>query len=188
MKVIVGLGNPGRKYSDTRHNIGFRVLEEIARRSSIEKEESRFDAIIGHIRIGGEKVFLVKPLTYMNLCGRAVGEAAEYLSVAWEDVLIVYDDVALPFGKLRMRAKGSAGGHKGLVSVLTRAGTLEVPRLRIGVGAAPAGRGMVSWVLGAFSGEERAELPSLLDRTVDAIANWLDLGTERAMNRVNTSS
>ena len=188
MKIVAGLGNPGPEYVFSRHNAGWLAIDHLLNRFSCGTPRMQFSSMAWSFHHEGEKVLLLKPLTYMNLCGRAVGEAAEYLAVAWEDVLVVYDDVALPFGKLRMRAKGSAGGHKGLVSVLTRAGTLEVPRLRIGVGAAPAGRGMVSWVLGAFSGEERAELPSLLDRTVEAIANWLDLGTERTMNRVNTSS
>ncbi len=137
--------------------------------------------------LNGEKILLLKPLTYMNLSGRAVGEAVDYLSAAWEEVLVVYDDAALPFGKLRMRAKGSAGGHKGLLSILARSGTLEVPRLRIGVGAAPDPRGMVSWVLGNFGREEQKELPSLFDRIEEAVALWVSSGTEKAMNRVNAS-
>ena len=138
--------------------------------------------------LNGEKLLLLKPLTYMNLSGRAVREAAEYFSLSWEeDVLVIYDDVALPYGKLRLRKKGSAGGHKGMLSILGTAGTLEVCRLRIGVGAAPGEKGMVSWVLGAFSGHERSGLPDLLDRAADGVELWCSEGADKAMNTINAT-
>lgn len=133
----------------------------------------------------GEKILLLKPLTYMNLSGKAVCEALHYFSIPWENALVIYDDVALPFGKLRLRKKGSAGGHKGMLSILGMAGTLEVSRLRVGVGAAPDGKGMVSWVLGAFSKEERTALPPLLDEVAEAVEVWCAYGPDKAMNRIN---
>ena len=134
---------------------------------------------------GGEKILLLKPLTWMNLSGTALREAVDYYRLSWGDVLVVYDDVALPFGRLRMRKKGSAGGHKGMISVLSAAGTLEVSRLRVGVGAVPDEKGIISWVLGAFSREERASLPELKDRAAEAATLWISLGPDEVMNRVN---
>jgi len=187
LKIVAGLGNPGPEYVFSRHNAGWLAVDHLANRFSCGTPRMQFSSMVWSFFREGEKVILLKPLTYMNLSGKAVGEAVAYLSAEWEDVLVVYDDVALPFGKLRLRAKGSAGGHKGLLSILGRAGGLEVPRLRIGVGAAPDQRGIVSWVLGNFDKNEQKELPTLLDRTAEAVETWLSSGTEKAMNRVNAS-
>lgn len=187
MKIVAGLGNPGPEYVFSRHNAGWLAVDHLVNRFSCGTPRMQFSSMAWSFFMNGEKILILKPLTYMNLSGKAVGEAVDYLSADWEDVLVVYDDVALPFGKLRMRSKGSAGGHKGLLSILGRAGTLEVPRLRIGVGAAPDARGIVSWVLGNFDKTEQNELPSLLDSTAEAVEEWLSVGTEKAMNLVNAT-
>ncbi|NLX02376.1 MAG: aminoacyl-tRNA hydrolase [Syntrophomonadaceae bacterium] len=183
MKVIVGLGNPGRKYSDTRHNIGFRVLEEIARRSSIEKEESRFDAIIGHIRIGGEKVFLVKPLTYMNLSGKAVQPLMRWFKLDLSDLIVIYDDMDLPPGTLRLRAQGGSGGHKGMASIIERLGSQEFARIRIGIGRPD--NEAIDWVLGKFSPTEQKLMEEVIGQAAAAVECWVKQGIERAMNEYN---
>ena len=183
MKVIVGLGNPGRKYSDTRHNIGFRVLEEIARRSSIEKEESRFDAIIGHIRIGGEKVLLVKPLTYMNLSGKTVQPLARWFKLNLSDLIIIYDDMDLPPGALRLRAQGGSGGHKGMASIIERLGTQEFARIRIGIGR--PNNEAINWVLGRFSPSEQKLMEEVISQAVAAVECWIKQGIDQAMNEYN---
>jgi len=187
LKIIAGLGNPGPEYVFSRHNAGWLVVDHLAGRYSCGSPRMQFSSMAWtHFR-NGEKLLLLKPLTYMNLSGRALREAADYFSLSWEeDVLVVYDDVALPYGKLRLRKKGSAGGHKGMLSVLGTAGTLEVCRLRIGVGAAP-GENMVSWVLGSFSPGERSGLPDLLDRAADAVELWCTEGADKAMNAINAT-
>jgi PTH1 family peptidyl-tRNA hydrolase len=183
MKVIVGLGNPGRKYSDTRHNIGFRALEELARRYTIEKEESRFDSIIGHIRIGGEKVLLVKPLTYMNLSGKAVQPLMHWFKLDLADLMVVYDDMDLSPGTVRLRAQGGSGGHKGMTSIIERLGSKQFARIRIGIGRPD--NDAIDWVLGRFSGDEQKIINEALNRTGDALECWVKQGIERAMNEYN---
>lgn len=183
MKVIVGLGNPGRKYSDTRHNIGFRVLDEIARRSSIEKEESRFDAIIGHIRISGEKVLLVKPLTYMNLSGKAVQPLMRWFKLDLSDLIVIYDDMDLPPGTLRLRAQGGSGGHKGMASIIERLGSQEFARIRIGIGRPD--NEAIDWVLGKFSLTEQKLMEGVIGQAAAAVECWVKQGIERAMNEYN---
>lgn len=188
MKIIAGLGNPGPEYVFSRHNAGWLAVDHLVNRHSCGAPRMQFSSQSWTYFQDGEKVLLLKPLTYMNLSGRAVGEAVNYFSLSWEeDVLIIYDDTALPFGKLRLRKKGSAGGHKGMLSVLGAAKTPKVCRLRIGVGGAPREDGMVSWVLGAFSPPERAEFPALLDQVGDAVEIWRVRGAEEAMNKINGS-
>ena len=183
MKVIVGLGNPGRKYSDTRHNIGFRALEELARRHTIEKEESRFDSIIGHMRIDGEKVLLVKPLTYMNLSGKAVQPLMRWFKLDLAELIVVYDDMDLAPGAVRLRAQGGSGGHKGMTSIIERLGSKEFARIRIGIGR-PDDEA-IDWVLGKFSTAEQKIIKQALDRTGDALECWVRQGIDRAMNEYN---
>lgn len=183
MKVIVGLGNPGRKYSDTRHNIGFRVLEEMARHYSIEKEESRFDAIIGHIRIDGEKVLLVKPLTYMNLSGKAVQPLMHWFKLDLADLIVVYDDMDLTPGTLRLRPQGGSGGHKGMASIIERLGSKEFARIRIGIGRPD--NGAVDWVLGKFNSAEQKVVEEAINQAGDALTCWVKQGIDRAMNEYN---
>jgi PTH1 family peptidyl-tRNA hydrolase len=183
MKVIVGLGNPGRKYSGTRHNIGFRALEEVARRHNVEKEESRFDSIIGHIRIDGEKVLLVKPLTYMNLSGKAVQPLMRWFKLDLAELIVVYDDMDLAPGTVRLRAQGGSGGHKGMTSIIACLGSKDFARIRIGIGR-PENEA-VDWVLGKFSTDEQELMNQALDRTGDVLECWVRQGIDRAMNEYN---
>lgn len=184
MKIIVGLGNPGKDYKNTRHNIGFMVLEELASRYPVEKQESRFDAIIGHIRIGSEKVLLVKPLTYMNLSGRAVQPIMHWYKLELPDMMVVYDDMDLPSADLRIRAKGGTGGHKGMTSISERLASKDFARMRVGIGRPEVGE-TVGWVLGRFSQEEQAEIQIAVKKAADALEKWVKMGIIEAMNAYN---
>lgn len=184
MKIIIGLGNPGRKYKGSRHNIGFRVVEEIARRFPVEKEESRFDAIIGHTRINGEKVLLVKPLTYMNLSGKAVRPLVNWFKADLQDIIVAYDDMDLAPGVLRIREKGGTGGHKGLASVSEWLTSRDFARLRIGVGH-PTEEDVVGWVLGQFDPVEERIIDDAVGNAADALETWIKDGIVKAMNEYN---
>lgn len=183
MKIIVGLGNPGRKYKDTRHNTGYRVVEELASRYNIDKEESKFDAIIGHLRIGSEKVLVVKPLTYMNLSGNAVQPLVNWFKLDLTDLLVVYDDMDLPPGTLRIRSFGGNGGHKGMNSISQRLSSKNFPRVRVGIGRPEDDT--IDWVLGKFTGEEKELIESTVEKAADAIECWIKNGIDTAMNRYN---
>jgi len=183
MKVIVGLGNPGPRYKDTRHNVGFETLEELARRHPVQREESRFDAIIAHFQINQEKVCLLKPLTYMNLSGRAVRAFVSYYKIDLQDLIVIYDDMDLPVGSLRIRSKGGTGGHRGMNSLVENLGTQDFARIRIGIGR-PSGEA-VDWVLGRFSPEEKPLIQKAISRAADAVECWLNHGIDKAMNEYN---
>ncbi|MDD2585719.1 MAG: aminoacyl-tRNA hydrolase [Syntrophomonadaceae bacterium] len=183
MKIIVGLGNPGRKYKDTRHNTGYQVVEELAGRYTIAKEESKFDSIIGHLQIGTEKVLVVKPLTYMNLSGSAVQPLMHWYKLALSDLMVVYDDMDLPTGLLRIRATGGTGGHKGMVSICQRLGSNDFPRIRVGIGR-PADD-TVDWVLGKFYGEEKQIMQATIEKAADALEYWIKNGIVTTMNMYN---
>ncbi len=192
MKLIVGLGNPGRRYAATRHNVGFRVAERFARTHGIALREERFGGIFGRGVVRGEAdealdVGLLLPQTFMNLSGDAVAAALEGLEIedASRDLLVVLDDVDLPFGRLRLRPGGGAGGHRGLAHVLERVGRRDLPRLRFGVGRPAAGSDTVEYVLEPFSAEEERALPALVDRAVRALQAVLLAGLPAAMNRYN---
>src|ERR1051326_595986 len=152
MKLIVGLGNPGKEYAGTRHNVGFEVIELLAKRHNISVSKRDFKSILGEGLIQGERILLLCPMTYMNLSGEAVASAAPFYKIAPQDIIVVLDDVALPPGKMRLRFKGSAGGHNGLANILALLQTTEVPRIRLGVGAARPG-GLVGHVLSRFRRE-----------------------------------
>jgi PTH1 family peptidyl-tRNA hydrolase len=187
MKLIVGLGNPGREYRETRHNVGFMVVEEIARRYALGWSQAPSqvpDAFIAK-RYGTDPVLLAKPLTYMNLSGDAVAALMRYYDVAVGDVLVVIDEAALPFGKLRARARGSAGGHNGLKSVIERLGTTEFARLRLGVGRGDGRRDLSDHVLSIFERGERAELESFITRAADAAEMFAAEGIGKVMNTYN---
>jgi PTH1 family peptidyl-tRNA hydrolase len=187
MKLIVGLGNPGREYRDTRHNVGFMVVEEIARRYALPWAQAPSqipDAFIAK-RFGTEPVLLAKPLTYMNLSGDAVAALMRYYDVPAEDALIVIDEADLPFGKLRARARGSAGGHNGLKSIIERLGTMEFSRLRLGVGRGDDRRKLGDHVLSIFERSERAELESFITRAADAAEMFAAEGILKVMNTYN---
>jgi PTH1 family peptidyl-tRNA hydrolase len=187
VKLIVGLGNPGREYRETRHNVGFMVVDELARRYALSWSQAPSqvpDALVAK-RFGTEPLMLAKPLTYMNLSGGPVAGLCRYFDVASEDLLIVVDEAALPFGRLRARAHGSAGGHNGLKSVIASLGTTAFPRLRLGVGRGDARRELADHVLSMFERRERAELELFIIRAADAAEMFAAEGIVKVMNTYN---
>lgn len=186
MKLVVGLGNPGGKYAATRHNVGFRVVDELSRRHGIDLSRARFSGLVGNGAVGSEQVLLLKPGTFMNLSGRSVREAATFYKIEPTDLLVVSDDMALPLGRLRLRKAGSAGGHHGLASVIAELGTEAFTRLRIGIEQV-AGERMVGHVLGAFTEREEELMGPAVLSAADAVECWLAEGIDTAMNRYNKS-
>ena len=184
MKIVVGLGNPGPEYRNTRHNIGFRVLEQLAARHRVERQESKYDSIIAEIRIKGERILLVKPLTYMNLSGRSVQPLVHWHKLDLADLMVIYDDMDLPVGSLRIRANGGSGGHKGMKSIIGRLNTEEFSRVRIGIGR-PDQHDPTDWVLGRFSGTEKELIESTVNKAADAVETWITKGLSEAMNAYN---
>ncbi len=184
MKLILGLGNPGAEYKGTRHNVGFEVIEELADRHGIAVRKRSLRSVMGDGIIESEKVILARPMTYMNLSGEAAAGICGMYKIAPEDVIVVVDDVALPVGKLRLRLKGSTGGHNGLTSIERHLQTREYPRIRIGVGVAQNGQ-MVGHVLGKFKPAEREAVAEAIDRAADAVEAALREGFEKAMNLFN---
>jgi PTH1 family peptidyl-tRNA hydrolase len=185
-RLIVGLGNPGREYRDTRHNAGFMVIEALAKRWQVPESRKRFRSEIAEVRLGDRRIALQMPQTYMNDSGIAVREAMNWYKVRPEQILIVVDDLDLPFGQLRLRVRGSAGGHNGLSSIFQQTGGSEIPRLRIGIGRSQAATR--SYVLSRFTEAERAELDGVIAAACDAVQLWLDEGALEAMNRINGQS
>ena len=184
MKAIVGLGNPGSQYKGTRHNVGFDVIDEIARRQSVGFESAPAEALIAKWRRPEEAVLLVKPLTFMNLSGQAIGELARYFKIEVTDLIVVVDEVHLPLGKLRARKRGSAGGHNGLKSVIAHLGD-EFARLRLGVGRGADQRNMADHVLSRFEKDEMAEVERMTARAADAAEMFITSGIEAVMNAFN---
>jgi len=185
MKIIAGLGNPGKQYEETRHNLGFAVTDELARRYSVECNRSAFRSLFGSVVIAGEKCILLKPMTYVNLSGEAVGAAWRYFRCGLDDLMVICDDLNLPLGRLRLRRKGSSGGHKGLRSVIKALGTEEFARLRIGIGNEITGDAR-DFVLSRFSEEEAPVAQEAVSRAADAVEMWVEHGVERAMNCFNS--
>ena len=187
MKLIVGLGNPGREYEHTRHNVGFQVAEELAQRYRVKlKNHSKWKARAAKIADIGDGVLLAEPTTFMNLSGWAVREIAGFHKLSPSDVLVVVDDADLPLGRLRMRTSGSAGGHNGLKSVIQELGTVEFPRLRVGVGRQPGE--LKNHVLGRFSADEKAQIDAAVKRAADAAEMFAKEDILAAMNRYNAAS
>ena len=187
MKLIVGLGNPGREYEHTRHNVGFQVAEELAQRYRVTlKNHSKWKARAAKIADIGDGVFLAEPTTFMNLSGWAVREIAGFHKLSPSDLLVVVDDADLPLGRLRMRTSGSAGGHNGLKSVIQELGTVEFPRLRVGVGRQPGE--MKNHVLGRFSADEKAQIDAAVKMAADAAEMFAKEDILAAMNRYNAAS
>ena len=184
MRLIAGLGNPGAEYEGTRHNVGFEVINRLARRHNISVQKRGFQCVLGDGNIGAERVILARPMTFMNLSGEAVAALARYYKIETGDIIVILDEIALPTGQLRLRFQGSAGGHNGLASVLKHVQTNEVPRIRIGVGAARPGR-MVGHVLSRFPAEEIAIMEEAYGRAADAAECAVSEGFEMAMNRFN---
>lgn len=187
MYLIVGLGNPTREYEHTRHNIGFDAVELIAGKYGIALKEKDHKAILGKGFIEGEKVILCKPQTYMNLSGESVGSIVNFYKLAPEDeVIIISDDISLNPGQIRVRKKGSAGGHNGLKNIIEHLGTQEFIRIRVGVGEKPANTDLVKHVLGRFSEEDYPKLQSALDDVIDATVTIITDGADMAMNKFNS--
>ena len=184
--LIVGLGNPGAKYENTRHNMGFKTIDLLAEKLSVPVNKVKFKSAYNIVNFAGCKCLLMKPQTYMNLSGEAVREAAQFYKIPADHVLVIYDDVSLPVGKLRVRPTGSAGGHNGIKNIIAHLGTQEFPRVKIGVGA-PAGGGdeMIDWVIGAPSQAERKILAESFERAIGATECIIRHGYQRAMNEFN---
>ena len=185
MKLIAGLGNPGRKYTGTRHNIGYEVVAELARRFAAGATRSKFQGEIAEITIDAERVLLLCPHTYMNRSGDSVGAACDFYKLNAGDLLVVCDDFNLPLARLRFRGQGSAGGQKGLASVIRRLGTEEFARLRVGIGAPPENWDVADYVLSRYSGPERSEIDEAVARAAQGVADWTRHGTEYCMNQYN---
>jgi peptidyl-tRNA hydrolase, PTH1 family len=187
--LIVGLGNPGREYARTRHNAGFLLADKLAERWRAQwAEERKFRSHLAGAVREGMRMFLCKPQTFMNLSGDAVGPLAGYYQVPPERILVIVDDADLPFGIIRLRPKGSSGGHHGLESIERRLGTRDFPRLRIGIGAGgrtEGAREITRYVLGAFGREDAGRLEKVLTRAADQVECWLSAGIEKAMNQFN---
>ena len=184
MKVVVGLGNPGPKYAGTRHNVGFEVVDYLAAAPSVPPFRGRFQALVAEAKEDGEAVLLVKPETFMNLSGRAVRQVLDFYKLTPADLLVVSDDIALPLGKLRARAKGSHGGQNGLRDIQAQLGTDEYPRLRLGVGS-PGGGDAADYVLGRFRPTERPAVDEAVAKAAAAVVVWLRQGLEACMNVAN---
>ena len=183
---MVGLGNPGDKYENTRHNVGFLTVDELAERARVPVQRLKHRALTNTVELGGARVLLMKPVTYMNLSGEAVGEAARFYKIPPERVLVISDDVSLPIGKLRIRKGGSAGGHNGLKNIIQHLGTDQFPRVRVGVGQKPhPDYDLADWVLGKFQGEDKKVMDEAVKRAADAVECILKEGADRAMNRFN---
>jgi len=185
LKVVVGLGNPGKQYERTRHNVGFDVLSQLADWHGVTSFKSQFEAVVGEFSIAGQKALLVAPQTYMNLSGRSVAALVKFFKLPSTDVLVVCDDMNLPVGRLRMRGSGSAGGQKGLQDIIQSLSTQEVPRLRIGVGRPPAGFSAADYVLGRFRSEDSELISQAVHFAAKGIECWIQDGLELAMNQVN---
>lgn len=189
MYIIVGLGNPTSKYDGTRHNIGFEVIDKLAEKYNIAVDTKKHKALIGKGMIEGEKVVLVKPQTYMNLSGESVREVVDFYKVDEEEqVIVIYDDISLEVGQLRLRKKGSAGGHNGIKSIIQQLGTQVFPRIKVGVGDKPAHMDLADHVLGHFSKEEMPQVEEGCKNSIEAVANILTNGMDFAMNQWNGKS
>ena len=184
MKIVVGLGNPGNQYKDTRHNIGFLVVDELARRWNTPSWKRRYDAEVSEHRAIGP-VLLVKPQTFMNLSGNSVREAAKFYKTPSTDIVVIYDDLDLPAGRLRIRERGGSGGHRGIESMLSQLGADDFVRVRFGVGRPPEGWESADYVLGRFAPDEQALIKEAIDKAADAVEAILKEGTAPAMNRFN---
>lgn len=184
--LVVFLGNPGPRYECTRHNAGFMAGDALAKKLGVSIDRLRFKALTAETEIDGQRVLLMKPQTYMNLSGEAVGQAARFYKIPPEHVLVVSDEVSLHLGKLRVRPKGSAGGHNGLKSIIDALGSDAFPRVRIGVGAPPhPDYDMADWVLSVFRNQDLEDMQSAAERAADAVVCYISNGPERAMNRFN---
>ena len=186
--LIVGLGNPGREYEKTRHNAGFRAIDLLAQKLGCKVDRLKFQGLYGQVNYGGGKLYLLKPQTYMNLSGRSVLALSAYFNIPPQRIIVLFDDISLEPGRLRIRADGSAGGHNGIKSMIGELGSQAFPRVKIGVGAkAHPEQDLADWVLSTFSASEEKALSSALERAADAALCIIDRGVPEAANRFNGS-
>lgn len=183
--LIAGLGNPGSKYENTRHNMGFRTVELLAEQKGVKLNKVKFKSAYNLMEFAGARCLVMKPQTYMNLSGEAVREAAQFYKIPPERILVIYDDVSLPVGKLRVRPSGSAGGHNGIKNIIAHLGTQDFPRVKIGTGAPEDKDGMIDWVIGVPSQKEREILLESFKRAIQAAECVIEHGCQRAMNDYN---
>lgn len=184
--LIVGLGNPGREYERSRHNCGFRALDILAEKLSCKVDKMKFQGLYGQVNYKGKKLYLLKPMTFMNLSGRSVLQLSSYFHVPPQRIIVMFDDISLAPGRLRVRPNGSAGGHNGIKSIISELGSQDFPRVKIGVGAKPnPDYDLADWVLSSFSAQEEKALEPALTRATDAALCILERGTTEAANRYN---
>lgn len=184
--LIIGLGNPGREYRDNRHNIGFMVVDQLSQELDIRMSRMRSKALIGRGKYKNKKIILAKPQTYMNLSGRAVSSLIAFYQISLEQLLVIYDDLDLPIGTLRIRPTGGSAGQKGLASIIQQLGTQDFPRLRVGIGRPPGQMDASKYVLQKFSLKEEADLRSVLELVTDAVKSFIEAGLDKTMNRYNS--
>ncbi len=185
MKLIVGLGNPGKKYERTRHNLGFLVLDRLAAKNGVVVAKRKYESLVGEWNSDREKILLVKPQAYMNQSGQAIRSLLRYLPVEARDLVLIHDDLDVPFGRMRIRERGGAGGHRGMLSVLEALGEEAFFRLRLGIGRPPPGVDPTDFVLQSFSQEEVAQLDEVISRAAEAVEYLLREGPRRAMGKFN---
>ncbi|MCA9230238.1 MAG: aminoacyl-tRNA hydrolase [Planctomycetales bacterium] len=185
MKLVVGLGNPGKKYESTRHNVGFEVIQSLAKRHGASAGKSKFEGLLQECQIRGERTLLLMPLTFMNLSGRSVRQALDFYKLGLDDLVLVCDDFNLSLGSLRFRPEGSAGGQKGLADTIQQLASDQFARLRFGIGPVPEKWDPVDFVLGRFSTDESVLVELQINRACDAVETWIADGIDQAMNRYN---
>ncbi|MBN1974400.1 MAG: aminoacyl-tRNA hydrolase [Sedimentisphaerales bacterium] len=190
IKMVVGLGNPGNEYADTRHNTGFKVIDALAKTLGIEVKQRKFNARFGTGEFSDKKLILLKPLTFMNRSGQAVADAAGFYKLALSDLLVITDDLALEPGSIRLRSKGSAGGHNGLADIIEKLGTIEFARCRVGIGNSGEEfqQNQVDYVLGEPTGKQKPLIAEAIEKARQAVLCWIEYDIETAMNKFNTSS
>lgn len=187
MKLIIGLGNPGKQYEKTRHNIGFDIIDKLSKRNNIPLNEAKLKGIYGKGMINSQKVILLKPLTYMNLSGECIKAIMDYYKIETEDIVVIYDDLDLPVGKIRLRQKGSAGGHNGIKSTIAHLGTQQFNRIRVGIDRPRNGMAISDYVLGKFTNEENGILQDVIINCAAACENWMEQPFLQIMNQYNQS-
>ena len=186
--LIVGLGNPGREYEKTRHNCGFRAIDILAQKLNCKVDKGKFQGLYGQVNYNGSKLLLLKPMTYMNLSGRSVLQLSAYFHVPPQRIIVIFDDISLDPGRIRVRADGSAGGHNGIKSIIAEIGSQDFPRVKVGVGAKPhPEQDLADWVLSNFSASEEKALSSALERAADAALCIIDKGVPESAGRYNGS-
>lgn len=185
MKLIIGLGNPGKQYEKTRHNVGFMVIDKLSKDLTIPLDRQKFNGIYGVGHISGEKVILLKPLTYMNLSGECIRPLMDFYDINDEDIVVIYDDLDLPVGKTRLRTKGSAGGHNGIKSMILHLATQDFNRIRVGIDRPNNGMKISDYVLGHFTKENEQGINEAIERSSDACVKWLSTSFTQVMNEYN---